>query len=70
MNNALSTDDVTDLGAIKVGGTNPDGSPRYLRATELEDGGARLIGFGLAQRVGSHVALTVAGTVEAEERGI
>jgi len=70
MNNALTADDLSDLAAIKRGASNPDGSPRCLRASELEDGGARLVGLELAERVGSHVALTVAGAVEAEARGL
>lgn len=70
MNNTLTADDVSDLAAIKAGGSNPDGSPRYIRASEIDDRGSRLIGLGLVVGVGSHLVLTVAGCVEAERRGL
>jgi hypothetical protein len=70
MNNALTADDLSDLAAIKRGASNPDGSWRYLRASELDDGGAKLIGLGLAEECAGHVELTEAGHVELEERGL
>lgn len=70
MNNALTADDLLDLAAVKLGGSHSDGSPRYLRTSEIDDHGVRLIGAGLVEVVNGHLALTVAGVVEADERGL
>jgi hypothetical protein len=74
MNDALTQDDVTDMVAIRDGaplGWNEHARGRRdLRTTELEDGGAKLIGLGLAEECAGHVELTEAGHVELEERGL
>jgi hypothetical protein len=70
----LTPADLADLAAVKRGGSHPDGSPCYLRAEALPDGGARLIGLGLIAGVvgctGLRLALTLRGAVEAEARGL
>lgn len=71
MNNALTADDVSDLNAVAEGARNRDGSRRNLRASELDDGGAKLIGLGLVKRVAraaAYLAMTDAGLDELFER--
>lgn len=70
MNDALTQDDVTDMVAIRKGATNPDGSRRSLRVSEVEDAGDRLWHLGLASVRFEHVELTEAGHVELEARGL
>lgn len=74
MSPELTTADLEALAAVKCGGAHPDGSPRYLLASELPDAGARLIGLGLVMRWDGYnsscLALTLAGHVEAERRGL
>lgn len=68
LNAALTADDLSDLRAVADGARNPDGSRRNLRATELDDRGARLIGLGLVVGVSSHIVMTEAGWAELEAR--
>ena len=70
MNNALTTDDLTDLAAVIAGTTDSSGNRRNLRTSELDDRGARLFGFGLAVEVGGHLVATEAGHCELEARGL
>lgn len=70
MNNVLTQDDLSDLAAVKAGATNPDGSRRNLRKSELDDHGERLRKFGLAHAIGGHLELMNAGAEELEARGL
>lgn len=47
MNNALTTDDLTDLAAVAAR-TGSDNS-KLMRASELDDNGAKLLGLGLLE---------------------
>lgn len=73
MNNALTQDDVSDMVAIEKGVYVVGAGHNYhrrLRVSELEDGGAKLAGLGLAAIESGHVSLTEPGHVELEERGV
>lgn len=74
MSAGLIPADLEALAAVKRGGAHPDGSPRYLLASELPDRGERLLVAGLALCLVGPTedcpALTVAGCVEAERRGL
>jgi hypothetical protein len=79
MNNALTQDDLADLLAVSNGARSPNGERRYLRASELDDNGAKLLGLGLVEvrtpavyGIEGSVRLGVsdAGLDELHERGL
>jgi hypothetical protein len=79
MNNALTTDDLSDLLAVSNGARCPNGERRDLRASELDDNGAKLLGLGLVEvrtpavyGIEGSVRLGVsdAGLDELHERGL
>ena len=49
MNNALTQDDLSDLNAVASGARTASGERRDLRASELDDSGAKLLGLGLVE---------------------
>lgn len=46
---SLTTDDVADLSAVASGARAASGERRNLRASELDDGGTKLLGLGLVE---------------------
>lgn len=70
MNNVLTDDDLSDLKALERGAHGGRDGRRNLRTSELDDHGARLIGFGLVAERAGHIELTESGYAELEARGL